>query len=213
MRRWFVIAALVAALVLLLPAAAWAKAAAYASPGGAILFAHHDLGDGSTAMLYVDVADFGRYSSECGVLYVVSTTVGQETEFSFVAWGNTALAAPAFKSTGGALTRATLTATVPLSTFDAFPPEGAGTPWGDAAVSLSWTGDGPISVDRQHYTLFDEVTGLFFTIISHGRSRSATVTGTLLLPDGSSWDLTAPSYEVDGAGLFTGHEVNISYRH
>ena len=214
MRRSLVIAALVAALVLLLPAAAWAKATAYANPGGAILIAHHDLGDGSRADLYVDVADFGRYSSECGVWYVVSTMVGDEPQFSFVAWGGAALAAPAFKSTGGALTRATLTATVPLSTFDTFPPEGAGTPWGDATVSLSWTGDGPISIDRQHYTLIDEASGLPFTIISHGRSRDATVTGTVLLPDDISWDLTPLSDEVDGAGLFgAAHEVNISYGH
>lgn len=213
MRRSLVIAALVAALVLLLPAAAWAKATAYANPGGAVVLAQHDLDDGSTAMLYVDAADLGRYSSNCMVAYAVSTLVDGEPEFSFWAQGETALTAPAFKSTGGALERATLTATVPLSTFDAFPPEGAGTPWGYATVSLNWTGDGPISVDRQHYTLIDEETGLPFTIISHGRSRGATVTGTVLLPDGINWELTL-SDELDWAALFgAGHEVNISYRH
>lgn len=213
MRRWFVVAALLAALLLLLPAAAGAKAAAYANPGSAAVIATYELGDGSTAMLYADAADLGPDSS-CMVAYVVYTLVDDEPQFSFWAQGEAALTPPAFRVTGGALTRATLTATVPLSTFDVFPPEGVtGTPWGYATVNLSWTGTGPISVDRQHYTLIDEETGLPFTIITHGRSREATVTGTVLLPDDIGWDLTALSDEEKGGFLLAGHEVNISYRH
>ena len=76
------------------------------------------------------------------------------------------------------------------------------------SVKLSWKGTGPISADRQRSTLIDEDTGLPFTIISRGRMRDATVTGTALLPDEISWTLSGES-----GNLAASHEVNISYRH
>ncbi len=75
-------------------------------------------------------------------------------------------------------------------------------------MKLGWVGTGPISADRQRSTLIDEDTGLPFTIISWGRMRDATVTGTALLPDEISWTLSGES-----GNLAATHEVNISYRH
>ena len=209
MRRSLVIVTLVVALVLLLPAAAWPRAAAYPCPASAVVYATQDLGDGSTAALLVWAADVGR-GSVCEVWYIIYTGEAEEGQLSFMAAGVTDLSAPAFRATGGALRSATLTATVPMRTFDvqADPPDETGTPWGDATVKLSWVGTGAISADRQRYTLIDEETGLPFTIISRGRMRDATVTGTALLPEEISWTLSGES-----GNLAASHEVNISYRH
>jgi len=208
MRRSLVIVTLVVAVVLLLPAAAWPRAAAYPSPGSAVVYATQDLGDGSTAALLVLAADLGR-SSVCEVWYIIYTGEAENSPLSFLAVGVTGLSAPAFRATGGALRGATLTATVPMRTFDLLDPSGeTSTPWGDATVQLSWKGTGAISASWQHETFIDEETGLPFTIISRGRTRDATVAGTVILPDDITWALSGES-----GNLAASHEVNISYRH
>ena len=206
MRRSLVIVTLVVALVLVLPAAAWPRAAAYPCPASAVVYATQDLGDGSTAALLVQAADLGRSSSARSG---TSSTRGRPrtVRLAFAAVGDTGLSAPAFRATGGALRAATLTATVPMWQFDVSGDEdrhAVGERDGEAQLGRYR----PISTDRQRSTLIDEDTGLPFTIISRGRMRDATVTETALLPDEISWTLSG-----EGGNLAATHEVNISYRH
>jgi len=182
-----VLGALVLALllVLLLPgvATAWPKHDGQPMTRWAIAGGSYSLGDGTFAGVEVWANDASPAAPFVQLLveWVKVRWVSEdEGELLGAASGEVRLAGPSLKCSGLSLTKASLTARVPMTD------DLSGEPWGDAQLDLVWTGFGPVQVTSYHGLVVDEEAGLVYRLNTTGRGRDASVAGAIALPDGST---------------------------